>query len=853
MLKAFLKGFQRSTSQRTFNLKINVGKEYRSEPFEVEMNSTNKVSDLREAIFDKLSGSNPGMSPSSLALLWRNKRLNYDHFSLAFMDVRDGDEIVVSRASQGLQLYLDPDQPLMQPIPHEYPRLSLSSQAGVNEQKTHKRVLLSDVSLEKIAADPTAFQRLYDLLSPGSVVSGEVWDILMLLPTNRAYLNRVTSPALTEAKRWEQIFDASSMYKLLYALQAVDDVLQGTDAPDAPTTRASFCQAVAANGGVEFLAQLVIDGDLKRADASRAPLPIFQLCQAMVFKILARLFAADPAFVPSSPSADLQLPKGLLVSRGSFASLCAQLISLAIVPAVLHDPSSESSGRLLPAATELMVGLLQTCPALLPTLTAHPDAPALLCAMLLRCNNTEARDHVTHTLLRLSLSSPEVCAFMVRTLAAIVQSPTLAQHAANSEQLFYLLTQLCDIDISPNSAMWRVWQELSEFFITFIFNHRSTESYDDPSAADAPLVGGLALLRAMVECRIIQSEEQMTSLLTFVYQRCLLCLPSPSSPASEAVCRSLSSRQAAYALLVTVARASLMCRVQLLRLVAQEPLINKSRAVWNYDPAHMEKRPIKYVGLKNQGATCYMNSFLQQLFHVPAFRRGVLAATAKDGGKEPDESWSLLRQMQILFGQLKHSQKKYYDTLSFCQSMTDFSGQPINVGEQQDVNEFGGLLFDRLDTALKNSSAQHLLSQTFRGSISHQFLSRECAHHSERDEPFEMISLVLKNKANLQQAMDLFVEGDLLDGENKYQCSRCQPACCLVQKAVRSECVIRSCLVFRCRQLRPGPVRLSSNPQAPAPRGSRAGPPSKPYREAFSPVSTVAPRMAPGVSAVFMR
>ena len=28
-----------------------------------------------------------------------------------------------------------------------------------------------------------------------------------------------------------------------------------------------------------------------------------------------------------------------------------------------------------------------------------------------------------------------------------------------------------------------------------------------------------------------------------------------------------------------------------------------------------------FVGLKNQGATCYMNSLLQTLFHIPFFRK----------------------------------------------------------------------------------------------------------------------------------------------------------------------------------------------------------------------------------------
>src|SRR4051794_37414024 len=51
---------------------------------------------------------------------------------------------------------------------------------------------------------------------------------------------------------------------------------------------------------------------------------------------------------------------------------------------------------------------------------------------------------------------------------------------------------------------------------------------------------------------------------------------------------------------------------------------------WEYIPP-MGNRPVGgFVGLKNAGATCYMNSVLQQLFMVENIKRGILGVTVSD-------------------------------------------------------------------------------------------------------------------------------------------------------------------------------------------------------------------------------
>ncbi|KAF5744940.1 hypothetical protein HS088_TW07G00521 [Tripterygium wilfordii] len=52
-------------------------------------------------------------------------------------------------------------------------------------------------------------------------------------------------------------------------------------------------------------------------------------------------------------------------------------------------------------------------------------------------------------------------------------------------------------------------------------------------------------------------------------------------------------------------------------IIEAEVIVRKVVDYWTYD----SKKETGYVGLKNQGATCYMNSLLQTLFHIPYFRK----------------------------------------------------------------------------------------------------------------------------------------------------------------------------------------------------------------------------------------
>jgi hypothetical protein len=52
-------------------------------------------------------------------------------------------------------------------------------------------------------------------------------------------------------------------------------------------------------------------------------------------------------------------------------------------------------------------------------------------------------------------------------------------------------------------------------------------------------------------------------------------------------------------------------------------------------------------------------------------------------------------------------------------------------------------------------------------------LNLGCPHRSTREEPYLALSLEIKNKTNIIEALDLFIQGEMLEGDNAYYCERC--------------------------------------------------------------------------------
>lgn len=176
-----------------------------------------------------------------------------------------------------------------------------------------------------------------------------------------------------------------------------------------------------------------------------------------------------------------------------------------------------------------------------------------------------------------------------------------------------------------------------------------------------------------------------------------------------------------------------------------------------------------YVGLHNPRAICYMNSLLAQLFMNLDFRHFMLSLEVKDG----NGAQRLLLETQKLFATMQNSYRKSADPRPFAECIRTLDKTPIDISVQMDADEFYNLLFDQWEAQLMNERDKRQFRSFYGGQMLQQVKSKQCKHVSERADSFFALQCDVQGKANLQESLQAFVQGDVMEGDNKYKCESC--------------------------------------------------------------------------------
>lgn len=202
--------------------------------------------------------------------------------------------------------------------------------------------------------------------------------------------------------------------------------------------------------------------------------------------------------------------------------------------------------------------------------------------------------------------------------------------------------------------------------------------------------------------------------------------------------------------------------------VPQSKFYTIAAAVHIHPNPYKSKEVSGYAGMRNLGATCYMNSYLQLLFHISGFSSNLFQLQPK----------RKTFQLQKLFYKLLKDDD--IDTRSFVNNCRWFS----DVFTHQDVHEFGKLVFDVIEeeNMHKNDTKeeeeekeQFFIDEMFQGVVNN-YVAGACGCESPVKDKFYEIQLEIRDwlnnviADNIEDGLKGLKNVEKLVGDNKYRC-----------------------------------------------------------------------------------
>lgn len=635
------------------------------------------------------------------------------------------------------------------------------------------------------------FEELWQYLGLEEKLASEIYAFLITLPVDGRMLTTVGQETVT----YQEIFPAGQPLKSLYALYAIQEYLNTQGSLSKPKREEESYERALLRA-LDLIVCAICDREIVNKGSGAE----LKIVLALRFVELLLAILRDP-LRPSPPP---------------------EVLNYMLIERLLDTLSSCFTAEPTPSSTNLLNAAFQ---AILDTCSLDPELWSKLCSqadiklLTQRLLLNDARDVVRKSTARVigekttrSSSTSAVPAtafrdFFWTTVYGLI--PHALTQPTTCSELFLLAMVLFKSTRDSDSAaldLSATVQRLSKLLL----GYKPHEDIIQPGTIDLAAHGLVNLLH----CMLCDTDDQASSEIlapgfgSQLFWRHLF--PSSWSGSDllwqgNLIYNETTRRQLNDIILKVSARDTLQNQqlINDLRLLVPCLTNDEDEGVSpycydlppnNFDRSKAIRSACGYAGLKNLSNTCYLNSLCTQLFMNIDFRQFILNVEISGA----DKLQSLLHHTRNLFAQLQSSHRRFIDPEPFVVSIKTYDDELINIHNQMDVEEFFNLLNDRWEGQLRSPEAVQSFRSFYGGQLVTQTKSKECEHLSEVMEPFSAIQCDIKGKKDLFESLEAYVDGEHMEGDNKYKCSTCDRHVDAVRRSCLKE--IPDSLIFHLKR-----------------------------------------------------
>lgn len=454
----------------------------------------------------------------------------------------------------------------------------------------------------------------------------KIWRLLMLLPSQANMVELIRNMAIQNDpdystdfrsnESWKDVLLDSSKVRGTYLLQVLDYLIR--PAPEAEDVSAGvemFVESFGHSDGLSTVLTILLQTpeDLDDINFTRMAVCL-HIIYSLIFSPGKNLNDSDDALDDSFSVAQQSVQLLSSITEEQASNLIDKLLFIA------KGAASREDSNVVHDALVIITYVIRS-PTAASQLTKKDYTRELL-STVLRNNAKRVREIACDFAIQIGRAQSVVFQWLLQDLHRLGHDDEICS------ELFRAMVTILNSDVDEEHR-----DALANLLSTRLLEY---PLYRTPLKEERyVLLGYLELLDQLLQCspELVMRTKLGGNFMTLFLKDFLLVAPDGSDNSDqEALCDTPATRAVGFRMLSRFLEFSgsydyLLDDLQRITRLATKQM----HYTWGIQVLHDIKRPdIEFIGLKNQGCTCYMNSLLQVLYMCPRFREAILSTPIRE-------------------------------------------------------------------------------------------------------------------------------------------------------------------------------------------------------------------------------